>query len=603
MSPPTNSNPEDTSSSVPHATSKQLSVLRTRILEEAKTAKRGIRKKAKRTWTKKHKYGRRQSTLDLDAGMKQLRPSRPAQPDVQSLSPEDFGSSHQTSLGTTPTNKTSLNTTPTNETSSSANEDVIPITPPSTGRTVGEYSLQLDQIPEPMDIEMAGLDYTLSLSERDLYIPSYKELHWEGKYAGYTLPDNMSPPNFPQVEEVMDDYFATEKDLALDGFAPIMIEAAPLTEQTPSIPSGGSTNSTTCFDDFTVANGHAADFVTGEGITSYNHGVSSHTSDPIMLELDEMIGTSRMHSDVTSSEHEARVLDGSPLQTPTSTEWVFGSSSKRFEHRTIHNPQHFKTANEARASIPKPRVIDPRWPDMQLYPDCRPISQEQLAAEVKSIYADLIIVESKGLGRYKMVDGLAMCEDSPGFNHYQWRALMALHKTLLHEHHDFYLATLHPSAPPALRQLAEKHGMPARMWKKGIQPILDIFRSDPKGSASHIQDFLRETRQTMKMFHEDLPEASDEWDKIEAALLEFENVVFDLRNDAPYNHPQNSGNGPDATSTSYLQYLQAQTQHHDDDDALEYGDLFLQDPPTPPLDEPLVEAFHFPQHVTDAMMA
>jgi hypothetical protein len=44
-----------------------------------------------------------------------------------------------------------------------------------------------------------------------------------------------------------------------------------------------------------------------------------------------------------------------------------------------------------------------------------------------------------------------------------WQALIALHRTLLHEHHDFFLASQRPSASPALRRLAAKYSVPARM--------------------------------------------------------------------------------------------------------------------------------------------
>ncbi|KAI7909955.1 hypothetical protein M0657_011595 [Pyricularia oryzae] len=57
---------------------------------------------------------------------------------------------------------------------------------------------------------------------------------------------------------------------------------------------------------------------------------------------------------------------------------------------------------------------------------------------------------------------------SPKPNTNQWQARIALHRTLLHEHHDFFLACQHPSASPALRCLAAKYTMPARMWRHGI---------------------------------------------------------------------------------------------------------------------------------------
>ncbi|KAK0714488.1 hypothetical protein B0H67DRAFT_489629, partial [Lasiosphaeris hirsuta] len=51
----------------------------------------------------------------------------------------------------------------------------------------------------------------------------------------------------------------------------------------------------------------------------------------------------------------------------------------------------------------------------------------------------------------------------------RWSAcLIALHRTLLHEHHDFFLASQYPSASPALRRLASKYAKPARMWRLAI---------------------------------------------------------------------------------------------------------------------------------------
>jgi len=42
----------------------------------------------------------------------------------------------------------------------------------------------------------------------------------------------------------------------------------------------------------------------------------------------------------------------------------------------------------------------------------------------------------------------------PKLNNEQWRALIALHRTLLYEHHDFLLASQQPSPSPALRGLS-----------------------------------------------------------------------------------------------------------------------------------------------------
>src|SRR4051812_46843301 len=69
----------------------------------------------------------------------------------------------------------------------------------------------------------------------------------------------------------------------------------------------------------------------------------------------------------------------------------------------------------------------------------------------------------------------ADCSREDQLNNEQWQALIALHRTLLHEHHDFFLASQHPSANPALRRLVSKYAMPARMWRHGIHSFLELL--------------------------------------------------------------------------------------------------------------------------------
>ncbi|RMI91148.1 hypothetical protein CDV36_016616, partial [Fusarium kuroshium] len=110
-------------------------------------------------------------------------------------------------------------------------------------------------------------------------------------------------------------------------------------------------------------------------------------------------------------------------------------------------------------SSPQPRKDGDFTSVMIPQPETRPISQDQLVAEVYGIYAGLIMVEARCIE----VDnaGLTNVESSPKLNNDQWQALIALHSTLLHEHHDFFLASQHPSASPTLRRLASEHTMPA----------------------------------------------------------------------------------------------------------------------------------------------
>ncbi|OHE99818.1 hypothetical protein CORC01_04954 [Colletotrichum orchidophilum] len=142
-------------------------------------------------------------------------------------------------------------------------------------------------------------------------------------------------------------------------------------------------------------------------------------------------------------------------------------------------------------------------------PETRPISQEQLVAEVKGIYAGLVMVESKCIE----VDNAQSSnnESNPKLNNEQWQALIALHRTLLHEHHDFFLASQHPSASPALRRLASKYAMPARMWRHGIHSFLELLRHRLPASLEHMLTFIYLAYSMMALLYETVPTFEDTW--------------------------------------------------------------------------------------------
>jgi len=119
-------------------------------------------------------------------------------------------------------------------------------------------------------------------------------------------------------------------------------------------------------------------------------------------------------------------------------------------------------------------------PKIVRQPETRPISQEQLVAEVKGVYAGLVMVEGKCIqvdAKKAALAREAPAGTQPKLNNEQWQALIALHRTLLHEHHDFFLASQHPPATPALRRLAIKYAVPARLWRCGIHSFLELLRN------------------------------------------------------------------------------------------------------------------------------
>ncbi len=93
----------------------------------------------------------------------------------------------------------------------------------------------------------------------------------------------------------------------------------------------------------------------------------------------------------------------------------------------------------------------------------------------------------------------------------QWQALIALHRTLLHEHHDFFLASQHPSSSPALKRLATKYAMPARMWRHGIHSFLELLRHRLPDSLDHMLSFVYLAYSMMALLMESVPSFEETW--------------------------------------------------------------------------------------------
>jgi hypothetical protein len=457
-----------------------------------------------------------------------------------------------------------------------------------------------------MEFTKFELEQMSLLPQLDNHIPAHEIVDWKDDHNGYMSSNTMSPPNFPQVEEVMDDYFPTTRMSTRNEFEPIMLEVDELAEQSHSSLNGDLDYCATYCNGAPHVGKHAIAFNTvGWHRVSNDHRPPLHTSDPIILELDEMLEASRTHSDLSANAQEATIQDAGTLQTPSSAQWVSGGTLKRGKHGSTAMPIPFNTANQTRAQVLTAPMLDPSCSDVLLHQNS-PMSQEELIAEIKASYTIILRLASVFNNRINAYVK-TICEGASCTSTEHWPSLTALHSTLLHKHHDFFLATQHPSASPALRQLASKYAMPTRMWKNGIQPILELFRLNLDGRTGHVQDFLRDTRHTLKMFQENLPGMVDDWNKMEAALLEFENVVYDLRNDVPYNPPQSGSSLTDTTSRplSYLQHLHARTRPQDEkqsDGDPDYGDVFISDLPTIPPDQ-RHEEICFPQRVTDTLMA
>lgn len=148
-----------------------------------------------------------------------------------------------------------------------------------------------------------------------------------------------------------------------------------------------------------------------------------------------------------------------------------------------------------------------RWAGIDLQPEFSPISQEQLATEVKGIYAGLVMVEAKCIN----IDSQKASHPDEPIDADQWQSLVAIHRTLLYEHHDFLMATQHPSANPALLGLATKYSMPARMWKHGIHAFLEVLRHRRPDSQEYMLAFIYLAYQMISLLLETVPGFKDTW--------------------------------------------------------------------------------------------
>ncbi|EMC98843.1 hypothetical protein BAUCODRAFT_103364, partial [Baudoinia panamericana UAMH 10762] len=166
-----------------------------------------------------------------------------------------------------------------------------------------------------------------------------------------------------------------------------------------------------------------------------------------------------------------------------------------------------------------------KYPGLILQPDSSPISEEQLTTEIKGIYAGLVMVEAKCIN----IDAAQAADPSSKLDTSQWQALIALHRTLLYEHHDFLMATQHPSATPALRALPTKYAMPARMWKHAIHAFLEVLRHRRPDSQDYMISFIYLAYQMMALLYETVPVFLDTWIECLGDLARYRMAVEEER--------------------------------------------------------------------------
>lgn len=122
----------------------------------------------------------------------------------------------------------------------------------------------------------------------------------------------------------------------------------------------------------------------------------------------------------------------------------------------------------------------PKWPTLMLHLEGGDIEQENFPACLKLTYTGHIDKLRQATTRGESESEIAndCCE-----------AMISLHRTLFHEHHDSFQARHHASAPE-LNSLALKYSMPASMWRHGIQMYLELFQHRSPDSFEYMLAFI-----------------------------------------------------------------------------------------------------------------
>ncbi|RPA72632.1 hypothetical protein BJ508DRAFT_183341, partial [Ascobolus immersus RN42] len=139
------------------------------------------------------------------------------------------------------------------------------------------------------------------------------------------------------------------------------------------------------------------------------------------------------------------------------------------------------------------------------------IQPDQLIREAKSIYAAMLMVENKCNEVDRQEDAKVRAGDIQHIPATRYKELVVLHRTLLYEQYDFFLACSHPAATPQLKLLPHKYGMPGRIWKSGIHTFLEVLRHHLPESLEHMLTFLHMAYGVVCLLYETIPSHKATW--------------------------------------------------------------------------------------------
>ncbi|RJE21989.1 hypothetical protein PHISCL_05654 [Aspergillus sclerotialis] len=132
--------------------------------------------------------------------------------------------------------------------------------------------------------------------------------------------------------------------------------------------------------------------------------------------------------------------------------------------------------------------------------------EERWNDEVHAILGGLAMMEAKCAEICK-----TLSESQEEISHQKWENISGLHRTLLSEHHDFYVAYHHPVASSIVMGLAERYQVPARMWNIGIFGLLRLQSTRHPDSLEHMLTFIYHCYSLLTLLLETAPKFERIW--------------------------------------------------------------------------------------------
>ncbi|KAJ5562589.1 DNA/RNA-binding domain E.t1.c1-type [Penicillium sp. DV-2018c] len=174
----------------------------------------------------------------------------------------------------------------------------------------------------------------------------------------------------------------------------------------------------------------------------------------------------------------------------------------------FHDQMAVESGNDQDMEMADTNVLagEEKLPEMFKQPPTHPITEEQLVNEVRGIYRGLTMVEQKCIE----IDR-EQARSNVKLSQVQWQMLVGLHRSLIFEHHDFFLASQHPSASPMVKDLPAKYGLPARLWRHGIHALLELQRRKLPESMEHMLSFNYLAYSMVTLLLESVPQFKETW--------------------------------------------------------------------------------------------